>query len=75
MKDEVLEILVAGGAREPIRVEQDTHGWLVSAWFGETQHAGHTGIDPLTSDDPRDMARRLVVIAKKSAEEPAAEVE
>ena len=69
MIDEVRMILADGGASEPIRIEQDVNGWLVSAFFGSAQHLGHTGIDKNTSNDPRDMARRLVAIANTAAPE------
>ena len=70
MIDEVRTILIEGGAVEPIRIDQDVNGWLVSAFFGPVQHLGHTGIDKNTSNDPRDMARRLVAIANTAAAAP-----
>ena len=74
MIDEVRMILADGGASEPIRIEQDVNGWLVSAFFGSAQHLGHTGIDKNTSNDPRDMARRLVAIANPPEPEQVAEI-
>lgn len=63
MIDEIRTILIEGGATDPIRIDRDVNGWLVSAFFGPVQHLGHTGISKETSDDPRDLARRLVAIA------------
>lgn len=55
-------VLLEGGASE-VLVQQSAAGWLVKGQFGGVSHVGHTGIDPRTSSDPRDMARKLVGIA------------
>jgi len=65
--DEIRTILVDGGAVEPIRIDLDANGWLVSAMFGPVQHLGHTGISKETSDYPLDLARRLVFFARHFA--------
>jgi hypothetical protein len=68
--EETIAILTEAKA-EKIRVERDSRGWLVAGVINGSGAAGHTGIDPNTSDDPRDMARRLIENTKPpSAPEP-----
>lgn len=64
---EASAILLAAGW-STVRVEQAGGGYLVAGTFQGQRHAGHTSIDPETSDDPRDMARRLVEIARGNAQ-------
>lgn len=69
LEAETRAILEAAGA-EKIKVSQDALGFVVAATFaGEgfdgQPHAGHTGIDPNTSPDPRDLARRLIEISRR----------
>lgn len=68
LRGEVVAILEEVGA-EKIDVRQDALGWLVAAVIHGFGAAGHTGIDPATSDDPRDMARRLIANTTPAARE------
>lgn len=68
-----IAVLQDGGAMTYI-VNRDAAGWVVGGVFpckgydtGKS-FTGHTAIDPLTSNDPRDMAARLVAQAKAHAE-------
>lgn len=56
-----------------VLVQRSGGGWIVGIGSreGAIEHIGHTGIDPTTSDDPRDMARRLVSIARPVVPESA----
>lgn len=46
------------------RVEQSAGGWLIGLGWAGIEHVGHTAIDPNTSADPRDLARRLASIER-----------
>lgn len=56
---ETREILARAGA-ERIRVEFAGAGWLIAIVLRGVPLSAHTSIDPNTSDDPRDLARRLI---------------
>lgn len=74
VKAATIAVLQGGDALTYV-VGRDAAGWVVGATFpckgygdGGKSFAGHTGIDPTTSNDPRDMAARLVAQAKAHAE-------
>lgn len=69
LEAETRAILEAAGA-EKIKVAQDALGFVVAATFtgkgfDGQPHSGHTGLDPNTSSDPRDLARRLIEISRR----------
>lgn len=57
LEAEVRDILSACPA---VIVRRDRLGWLVGCGFAGIERSGHTGISADTSDDPRDLARRLL---------------